>query len=142
MRLRSALLVAGLAITASIGGASAASADPKGGDVFPLVCDNGVTYEIAVNGNGEFTPGHNLAGTAMLIPVAFGEFHSTVTDANGNVIDEEVQPPTAKGSSGKHARATTTSCTFTITDTFDDPDLGLLTFTLDASVTGFVTPVR
>jgi hypothetical protein len=50
-----------------------------------------------------------------------------VTAANGNVIFEEVEPPAIKGSSGDQVRATTTSCTFTTVESFEDPDLGLLT---------------
>jgi hypothetical protein len=142
MRTRSALVVAGLVIAASLGSAVSASADPHRGDVVPVVCDNGVTYEVAVNGNGAFTPAHDLASTTILVPTAFGEFRGTVTDSDGNVIDEFVDPPMTKGSSGNHARATTTSCTYTITDSFDDPELGLLTFTGEGSVTGFVTPVH
>jgi hypothetical protein len=141
MRVRSAVAITGLAIAATLGSASAASADPKGEPV-PVTCDNGVTYEVAVNGNGAFTPGHDLASTTILVPTSFGEFHGTVTDSDGNVIDEFVDPPMTKGSSGNQARATTTSCTLTITEIFDDPELGTLTFTGEGSVTGFVTPVR
>ena len=141
MRKRSALLVAGVALATTLGSASAASADPKG-EVVPLVCDNGNTYQAAVNGNGAFTPAHDLASTSMLVPTSFGEFHGTLTDSDGNVIEEFVDPPTTKGNSGKRARATTTSCTFSFTESFDDPDLGPVTFSAEGSVTGFVTPVR
>jgi hypothetical protein len=143
MRARSALAVAGLAVAATLGTASGASADPSKGDVgIPVVCDNGITYVIAANGNGAFTPAHDMASTTMLIPTSFGEFHGTITDSDGNVIDSFTDPPMTKGNSGNHARATTTSCGYTITDTFEDPDLGTLTFTGEGSVTGFVTPVR
>jgi hypothetical protein len=64
MRLRSALAVTGLAIAASLGSAGAASADP-----------------------------HDLASTTILVPTSFGEFHGSVTDSDGNVIDEFVDPP-------------------------------------------------
>ena len=141
MRGRAALIVAGLVIASSIASAGAVSADPKG-EVVPLVCDNGVTYQVAVNGNGEFSPGHDLASTSVLVPTAFGEFHGTVTDSAGNVVDEFTDPAITKGSSGDQARATTTTCTFTVTDTFQDPELGPLTFTAEGSVTAFVTPVR
>jgi hypothetical protein len=141
MRTRSALIVTGLAIAGSLASASAAWADPPG-ELVPLVCDNGITYEVAVNGNGAFTPGHDLASTAILVPTAFGEFHGTLTDGDGNLIDEFVDPAVVKGSSGSHGRATTTSCTFTITESFEDPELGQLTFTGEGSVTGFVTPVH
>ena len=113
MRIRSALAVTGLPIAASLGSAGAARADP-----------------------------HDLASTTILVPTSFGEFHGTVTDSDGNVIDEFVDPPMTKGSSGNQARATTTSCTVTIAEIFDDPVLGTLTFTGEGSVTGFVTPVR
>ncbi len=140
MRARSALLVTGLAIAGSLGGAGAAAADPPG-EVVTVVCDNGSTYMVALNGNGDFTPAHDVASTTTLVPTAFGEFHGTVTDSDGNVIDEFVDPAMTKGSSSKQ-RATTTSCTFTITDSFEDPDLGMLTFTGTGSVTGFITPVH
>jgi hypothetical protein len=76
------------------------------------------------------------------VPTAFGEFHGTVTDSDGNVIDEFVDPPMTKGNSGNHALATTASCTYSVSDSFEDPELGLLTFAGEGSVTGFVTPVR
>jgi hypothetical protein len=141
MRTRSALLVTGVAIATSLLGASAASADPKG-ETFPVVCENGVIYEVTINGNGEFTPAHDSASNSILVPTAFGELFGTITDAGGNVIDEFVDPAASKGSSDSRTRATTTACTFTITDSFDDPDLGPLTFTGVGSVTGFITPVR
>ena len=141
MRARLALIVTGLTMAVSLCGAGAASADPQG-EAFPVVCENGITYQVTDSGNGAFTPAHDVGSTSTLIPVAFGEFHGTLTDSEGNVIEEFVDPPASKGSSGKQVRATTTSCTFTITETFDDPDLGLVTFTGEGSVTGFVTPVR
>jgi hypothetical protein len=141
MRTRSVLLVTGLVIAGSLGTAGTASADPKG-TPFPIVCDNGVTYEVTVNGNGAFTPAHDSASTSVLVPTAFGAIHGVITDSDGNVIDQFTDPPAAKGNSGKHARATMTSCTFTITDSFEDPQLGLLTATVEGSVTGFVTPMR
>jgi hypothetical protein len=141
VRVRSVMLVMGVVIAACLGGAGAAAADPSG-EVVTVVCDNGSTYQVTVNGNGAFTPGHDLASTTMLIPTGFGEFHGVLTDADGNVIDEFVDPPMAKGNSGNQQRATTTSCTYTITDSFQDPELGLLTFTGEGSVTGFVTPVH
>ena len=141
MRTRSALLVTGLVVAGSLGAAGTASADPKGMP-FPVVCDNGVTYQVTVNGNGAFTPAHDIASTSILVPTAFGETHGVITDSNGNVIDQFTDPPVVKGNSGNQARATMASCTFTITDSFEDPQLGVLTVTVEGSVTGFVTPVR
>ena len=141
MRARAAFGVAGLVIVASFVSAGAASADPKD-EPISLVCDNGVSYQVTVNGNGAFTPGHDLASTSVLVPTAFGELHGIVTDSSGNVIEDFVDPPMIKGSSGNQARATTTSCTFIINETFEEPELGQLFFTGEGSLTGFVTPVR
>jgi hypothetical protein len=135
-----ALAAASLGIAAALSVSAPASADPKGEQI-EVVCDNGTTYSAVVIGNGAFSPGHDSESTTMLIPTSFGEFHGVVTDSTGTVIDEFTDPPAAKGSSTK-ARATSTSCTFTIVEHFDDPDLGPLTFTGTGSVTGFVTPVH
>ena len=140
MKARIASVAAGVGFVVPFAGAGIAAADPPRGDIFPLDCDNGSTYQVIVTGNGEFTPAHNLANTSMLIPTAFGEFHATLSDSEGNVIEEETQPPAIKGNSGNHQRATTATCTFTLTDSFEDPALGTLTFTVEGSVTGFVTP--
>ena len=50
-------------------------------------------------------------------------------------------PAMVKGSSGSRDRATSTSCTFTSDDIFDDPDLGPLHVHVEGSVVGFVTPL-
>lgn len=64
-----------------------------------------------------------------------------MTDAEGNVIDEFTEFGETKGSSEK-ARRTSVSCTFEFHDTFEDPELGLLTFDGAGSVSGFSTPAR
>lgn len=117
-----------------------ASADPNG-ESLSVACDNGVTYEVVVNGNGDFTPAHDLASTSMLVPTWFGPFHGVVTDSEGTVVDEFTDPAQSKGASTRDRR-TSTTCTFAIEETFDDPDLGTLTFTGSGTVAGFVTPVR
>jgi hypothetical protein len=116
--------------------ASPAAADPKG-EVVPVDCGE-TTYLIVINGNGAFIPGHDTASTSILVPVSFGEFTGTVTDEEGNVIDSFVDPAMSKGSGA--TSTATVDCTYTITDTFEDPDLGTLTFTGSGSVQGFVTP--
>lgn len=141
MRIRGAILMVGVGLAVSLAGAGVATADPSRGDTFPLECDNGSTYEVVVTSNGEFSPAHDLLSTSMLIPTAFGEFHVTLTDADGNVIEQETEPPSIKGNASRQ-RTSSTTCTFTLSDSFEDPDLGLLTFTVEGSVTGFVTPVR
>ncbi len=42
------------------------------GDIFPLTCDYGQTYVVAVAGRGH-SPGHLVGRNAVLIPVTFGE---------------------------------------------------------------------
>ncbi len=129
------LVAAGLAVGVA---AAPASADPRKGEIIPLACDNGQSYTIAVNGNGEFTPGHDTDSTSVLVPVAFGAFTGTVTDAEGNVAETFSEPGAAKGQSGKNAKNTVT-CTFSFSETFTE-DGETFTFTGGGTVTGFITP--
>jgi hypothetical protein len=131
---------AGLALAV----AAPATADPthgENGEPFTIVCDNGHSYEAVGNGNGDFTPAHDLNSNTVLVPTSFGEFHGTVTDEQGTVIEEFTEEAGAKGNSTRN-RKTSTSCTFSFHGTFDDPDLGLVTFDGTGSVVGFVTPAR
>jgi hypothetical protein len=125
--------------------ASAAHADPINAPnsfVFPVVCDNGVTYQAVANGNGRFTPAHDVNSNTILVPTEFGPFHGVVTDLQGNVLAEFTDPAMTKGSSTQD-RATSTSCTFRIEFTGFDPAFGqVVHFVGSASVEGFVTPVR
>lgn len=141
MRARSAVVMTALIVGGSLGGASAAWADPKGAPI-AVVCDNGNTYQVTVNGNGAFTAAHDSASTAILVPTAFGEFSGTLTDSDGNVLEEFTDPPMIKGAAANQGRATSTACTYVVTGTFEDPDLGTVTFAGTGTVTGFVTPVR
>jgi hypothetical protein len=77
----------------------------------------------------------------MLIPTAFGPFHGVLTDDDGNVIEEFTDPAVAQGSATK-ARATTTSCTYVIDDTFTIPEVGVVHFHGEGTVTGFTTPAH
>ena len=124
-------VAAGMTVIAAGG---VAAADPKG-EVLTVACDNGVSYQIAVAGNGQFTPGHDVASNTNLAPTAFGEITVTVTDPEGNVTTETI-PPVSKGTSSR-SRATTVSCTFH--EEFSDDGFAVV---VDGSVTGFVTPVR
>ncbi len=124
-------VAAGVAV---LGAGGVAAADPMG-EAFPVVCDNGVTYQVVVAGNGQFTPAHDVASNSILVPTAFGETTFTVTDPEGNVTTETT-PPVSKGSASPPL-ATTTSCTFHVEGSEDG-----FTFVLEGNVTGFVTPVR
>jgi len=131
-------LLAALFATAQV-----ASADPinaPGAIPISVACNNGHVYSVVVNGNGSWTPAHDVNGTTTLIPLAFGEQVLTETDANGNVIEQTTTPPSSKGAGTSNGtRATKTSCTFSGSQT--DPESGH-TFTITGSVTGFVTPAR
>jgi hypothetical protein len=120
--------------------AGAASADPVNAkDALPLqiTCDNGHTYTAVGNGNGNFTPAHDLDSNAILIPVAFGEITFTVTDPSGTVVDQETQPPTSKGNSAMNPNVTI-NCSFSGGATAPDG----FTFTIAGTVAGLVTPAR
>ena len=124
-------VAAGVTVLAAGG---VAAADPMG-EAFPVVCDNGVTYQVVVAGNGQFTPAHDVASNSLLVPTAFGEITVTATDPEGNVTTETT-PPVSKGSASPPL-ATTTRCTFHVEGSEDG-----FTFVAEGSVTGFVTPVR
>lgn len=140
MRTVSLLVLATTGLLTGSGLLAPAHADPKlVGNPIVIVCDNGHTYEAVVSGNGSWTPAHDLDSNTMLIPTAFAGEHFTVTDAEGNVLEEEF--PEDRTKSADKDRATSTSCTFSFSDTFEDPELGLLTVSGSGSVTGFTTPV-
>lgn len=137
-------LVVAVAAAAMLGGVGTAAADPgnaPGAFVVPLVCDDGNTYTVIVNGNGEFGAAHDAASNSTFIPTMFGPFHGVLTAEDGTVLDEFTDPASSKGSSTK-ARATSVSCTFSFDDTFTDPDLGVLHFVGEGSVVGFKTPAH
>ncbi len=136
----SGLLVAGGLMLAAAAAAAAApaNADPQKGELIPVDCDNGKSYTLAVNGNGEFTPGHDVDSTSMLVPVAFGSFTGTLTDSQGNVVETFTDPGVGKGQSGKNAKNTVT-CTVEFSVTFVE-DGETFTFTGSGTVTGVITP--
>lgn len=126
------LLAAGALIAAFA--ATPAGADPKKGDTFGLKCDNGQSYVITVNGNGDFTPGHLVDSTAVIVPLSF-DISGTVTDADGNVLDSfNFSQSKGKPTTGADDIVT---CTFGGSGSEDG---GETTFTFSGTVTGFITP--
>lgn len=122
----------------SIGSVGAAHADPvnaKSSFPITITCDNGSTYNAVANGSGAWTPAHDLGSTSILVPVAFGTQTFTVFDPQGNIVDQETVPPSAKGAIG-HNKHATTSCDFSGTQTAPDG----FRLTIQGSVVGFVTP--
>lgn len=140
-RIAGGIVALGMASTLVVG---AASAEPNSEQV-PLECDNGQSYVVEVNGNGEFTPGRVVGSTAVLVPIAFGEFTGTVRDENGNVVETFTEPgTTTKGQSAKGVKDPVT-CTFEFSEVSDgsDPEFPEgYTFEGSGSVVARITPSR
>ena len=105
-----------------------AAADPKA-EVIPITCD-GQTVEVAVNGNGDFTPGHLVGGTAVYVVQSI--------DATFTFTPSEGPPQTehfARSKGNVHGDLLT--CTFDISETAPDG-----TFHGFGTVVVFVTPAR
>ena len=131
-RLASLLAIAVLAAALVAGTASAAPSNAPNATVVTLDCGSAGTFDVVINGNGEWSPGHLLSGNGVVIPLSFSEQTITVRDAEGNVIDEQVQPAATKGRARANGRERVT-CSFTAT--FEDEGL---TITAAGSVTGFL----
>ena len=104
-------------------------------ETIPLECDNGNSYVVEVNGNGDFTPARDTESNSVFVPLAFGDFVSTVTFPDGTSITE-TEPGIAKGkgNAGKKTGDTVT-CTFSFEGTEDG-----VHFEGGGSVTGYITP--
>jgi hypothetical protein len=132
-RLASVLAITALAAALAGGSATAAPVNAPNAQVATLDCGDAGTFDVVVNGNGEWSPGHLLDGNGVVIPLAFGEETATVRDAEGNVIDQSTEPAIAKGQGKARARhRTTVECAYTLSFTADGN-----TITITGSVTGF-----
>jgi hypothetical protein len=125
-----------------VGGAATASAAPPEREPIPLVCDNGETYEVVVNGNGAFTPGNIVDSTGVFVPTAFGAVTFHAETPTGEVT-EFTEPPTAKGAGevGPGNRPSVT-CTVEVHQTLAEEEDGLpagTEITISGEVTGFLT---
>jgi hypothetical protein len=121
---------AALAATAIalVGFAPSANADPKA-DVIPVTC-NGQLVQVAVNGNGDFTPGHLVGSTAVAVVLSI-DATFTFTTTEGQHFSEHVVR--SKG----NVRGDTMTCTFSLSGT--EPEG---TFTASGTVVVFLTPRR
>lgn len=143
-RLVAGILALGVSSALMSGPAVADPSNAKNSFATELTCDNGRTYQVVVNGNGEFTPAHDTASNAVLIPVSFGPFTGTIRDNNGDVVETFTEPGSSKGQSAKGVKNPVT-CTFNFTETSDgsDPDFPAgYTFTGSGSVVVKITPQR
>lgn len=121
--------VLALGILAMAAFAPGAAADPiKSGDIIPLTCDDGQTVEVAVNGNGDFTPGHLVGGTAVYVLQSF-DATFTFTPPGGPTFTEHF----ARSKHNVHGDLVT--CTFDFTETSPEG-----TFRGFGTVVAFITP--
>ena len=126
-------VIAAAGVIAGIAAAPAFGAPQQ--ELIPLECDNGNSYVVAVNGNGDFTPARDTESTSVFVPLSFGDFTSTVTFPDGTSITEtEPGGAKGKGNPGKNADNLVT-CTFSFEGTEDG-----VHFEGSGSVTGFITP--
>ncbi len=96
-----------------------------------IFCPSGA-FEAVVNGNGEFTAAHAVDSNTVLIPIAFGTFTATFTDANG-LTTTETDPPVTKGkATPKNGKVQ--NCTYSVEFSFPDGS----SFAGSGSVTGFI----
>jgi hypothetical protein len=123
-RLCTALVAVIIAMAAFAPGAAA---DPKG-EIIPLTCDDGQTVEVAVNGNGDFTPGHLVGGTAVYVVQSF-DATFTFTPPGGPTFTEHF----ARSKHNIHGDLVT--CSFDITETGPEG-----TFRGFGTVVVFITP--
>lgn len=120
---------------------AAAGADPPG---FPVVleCGSG-TYDALLMGNGAFAPGHDAASNAIFHPVAFpGDFHGTILDAEGAVVDSFTEPDGGvRGNGGKNKTIDECTYDFVIVGDGSDPFLAAgHTFLGGGNVNGYWSP--
>jgi opacity protein-like surface antigen len=132
--LRFGVLVALVAVTVAVL-AQAASADPthaKSSAVITAICGE-EQMQFSVNGNGVFTPGHVIGGTAMLVPTAF-DLTFSFTPPGGPTESE-----TDTAAKHNQTKGTVTCDIPAALNTFTSPEG---TFTISGTVTGFFTPAN
>jgi hypothetical protein len=104
--------------------------NPKTSGLVSAVCGS-ENFTVALAGNGEFTPGHDVASTAMFIPTGFDLIETFTPSGGGSPIVEH--DTSAKAAPIKD----TITCTIPLQTVFSGPPG---TVTIQGSVTGFWTP--
>ncbi len=130
MKRRLLVLVVGCALAAALV-APTVGADPtnaKNSTQLQAVCGT-QTYNVVVNGNGEFTPAHLIGSTSVFIPTSF-DITSTFTPIGGATMTE----------TDTSAKAAPLQNTMTCTIPFQSFPSPFGTFTIEGTVTGFLTP--
>jgi hypothetical protein len=121
-------LTLGILMVAAL--AQGAAADPIGAKnslTFPATCD-GQTVQLAVNGSGDFMPGHVVDSTAVLVVEAFDiTFQFTPTGG---------EPMSRTAVRSKHnVHGDLVTCSFDFTQTFPEGTLRIF-----GTATGYFTP--
>ena len=112
--------------------APSAAADPikaRSAVKLELVC-NGTPYQVAVNGNGNFTPAHITGSTGVVVPYSL-DLTFTFTPPGGGPTETQTQS-VSKG--GPHKGAV--DCTIPF-QSFSGPEGA---FSIQGTATGFLTP--
>lgn len=141
-------LAAGVAAlaTAGIAGIAGPAAAAPEKELIPLDCGADGSYTIAVNGNGEFTPGNAAGSTTMAIPIAFQNEHFVATAPDGTVLADETNPDReVKGQVESHSPRRQVQCTFALTFVLDQAEDGFpagTTLSITGEVIGYLTPAR
>jgi hypothetical protein len=131
MKRRLLVLAAG-AVLAAAAIAPTAGADPvnaKNSLQIEAMCPGMDPLTVVVNGNGEFTPAHVLGSTSVFIPTAF-DTTFTFTPTGGSTETEH----------DTSAKAAPIRNTITCTIPFQSFPSPFGTFTIEGTVTGFLTP--
>jgi hypothetical protein len=117
---------------AAVAIAPTAGADPvnaKNSTQIEAMCPGMDPFTVVVNGNGEFTPAHVLGSTSVFIPTAFDIFFTFTPTGGPTETDHDTS-----------AKAAPISNTITCTIPFQSFASPFGTFTIEGSVTGFLTP--
>jgi hypothetical protein len=123
-----------LAVWAAAAISPVAGADPTQAKRSTLITADcgGQAVTVSVNGNGEFSPAHDVDSTSVFVPTAF-DLTFTFTPTGGS-------PESETDTSSKAAPiANTVTCDIPLQTLFTGPDG---TGTIEGTVTGFWTPRR
>lgn len=134
------VLVAGLGLMAA-----PAPAAPER-ETIPLDCGSAGSFDITVNGNGDFTPGRDANGTTVIVPISFQNERFLVTAPDGTVlVDETETERLAKGSVPDRSPRQQVDCSFSASFVLDAEEDGIpagSTIAFYGEVTGYLTPSR
>jgi hypothetical protein len=123
-----------LAVWAAAAISPVAGADPTQAKNSTLITADcaGQAITVSVNGNGEFTPAHDVTSTSVFVPTAF-DLTFTFTPAGGSP-----EPETDTSSKAAPIEDTVT-CDIPLQTLFAGPEGSA---TIEGTVTGFWTPRR